>query len=135
MMGDRADRLSSRRKNRASQSDEGNDSDETDNTDNTVKTDNAGGGDNIDGADEESESLQLSHATKEQMMHLPESQHKRLHHLYNRMKADYEYEFDDDYEMNRHYFPLVLQYGLDQFEDRSVEEIRQDLSDFSEGSE
>jgi hypothetical protein len=135
MMGDRADRLSSRRKNRASQSDGGNDSDETDNTDNTVKTDNTGGGDDIDGADEESESLQLSHVTKEQMMHLPESQHKRLHHLYNRMKADYEYEFDDDYEMNRHYFPLVLQYGLDQFEDRSVEEIRQDLSDFSEGSE
>lgn len=69
------------------------------------------------------------------MMHLSEEQHKRLMHLYTRMKADYEFEFDDEFEKNRHYFPLVPQYGLDQFEDRDTAEIRQDLVEFSNGSD
>lgn len=77
----------------------------------------------------------LDENTKTQMMHLPEEQHKRLMHLYTRMKADYEFEFDDEFEKNRHYFPLVLQYGLDQFEDRDAAEIRQDLVEFSNGSD
>jgi hypothetical protein len=131
--GDRADRLSRRRKDR-SQS-EPSQSDEKDNTDNTVKTDNTEKPGEPSDTENPSESTRLSQTTKEQMMHLPKSQHKRLHHLYTRMKADYEYEYDDDFEMNRQYFPLVLRYGLDQFEERSAEEVRQDLIDFGDGSQ
>jgi hypothetical protein len=135
-MPDRADRLSSRRKGRPH--DDTPQSDEEDDTDNTVKTDNTdntGKSDETSDAGNSSESARLSQTTKEQMMHLPESQHKRLHHLYTRMKADYEYEFDEDFELNRQYFPLVLQYGLDQFEQRDAEDVRQDLVEFGEDSQ
>lgn len=125
MSDDRADRLSRRRKDRSQSRDEAssNNKFKTDNADNTGDTDNTS---NIGTLDEN---------TKTQMMHLPEEQHKRLMHLYTRMKADYEFEFDDEFEKNRHYFPLVLQYGLDQFEDRDAAEIRQDLVEFGNESD
>lgn len=127
MSDDRADRLSRRRKDRSqSRGDTSSDNTfKTDNTDNTSNTDNTDNSSNIGTLDEN---------TKTQMMHLPEEQHKRLMHLYTRMKADYEFEFDDEFEKNRHYFPLVLQYGLDQFEERDAAEIRQDLVEFSNES-
>lgn len=124
MSDDRADRLSRRRKDRSQSRDESS-SDNTFKTDNTDKTDNSDNTANVGTLDEN---------TKTQMMHLPEEQHKRLMHLYTRMKADYEFEFDDEFEKNRHYFPLVLQYGLDQFEERDAAEIRQDLVEFSNES-
>lgn len=128
---DRAGRLSRRRKDRTQLRDatSSDNPDEADEVDNTVNTDN------IDTADEPPEPVRLSQSTKGQMMHLPEDQHKRLHHLYTRMKADYEYEYDDDFEMNRHYFPLVLQYGLEQFEERDADVIRQGLIDFGDDSQ
>lgn len=106
--------------------------DETLKTDNPDKIDDT---DNTDSTDNTSNVGTLDENTKTQMMHLPEEQHKRLIHLYTRMKADYEFEFDDEFEKNRHYFPLVLQYGLDQFEDRDAAEIRQDLVEFNNGSD
>lgn len=134
---DRADRLSRRRKDRSGsdgpQSIEERSTDNTDNmdsADDTVKTDKQEYSDNTSSPDNPSGSVRLSQTTKEQMMHLPKDQHKRLHHLYTRMKADYEYEYDEDFEMNRQYFPLVLRYGLDQFEEQSAEEIRRDLAQF-----
>lgn len=118
-MGDRADRLNRRRKD-FSQSDDSS----PDNTDNTVKTDNTAGEAESDSA----QSLSLTDTRKEQMMHLPEDQHRDLHRRYNRLKADYEYEFGGDFELNRHYFPLVIQYGLDQMSQQDIETIRDDLS-------
>ena len=135
--GDRADRLSRRRKDRG----QSRDSDNIDNTVNTGKTgeidevDKTDGVDEKDSADEPFEPIKSSQSTKEQMMHLPEGQHKRLHHIYTRMKADYEYEYDEAFEMNRHYFPLVLRYGLEQFEERNAEDIRQDLAELGEDSQ
>jgi hypothetical protein len=127
MSDDRADRLSRRRKDRSQSRDDASPDNtfKADNTDNTSDTDNTDNASNVGTLDEN---------TKTQMMHLPEEQHKRLMHLYTRMKADYEFEFDDEFEKNRHYFPLVLQYGLDQFEERDTAEIRQDLVEFSNES-
>jgi hypothetical protein len=134
-MPDRAERLSTRRKDRSQdEAPQSDGEDKTDNTDNTVKTDNTEEADKASNSEEPSESARLSQTTKEQMMHLPEDQHKRLHHLYTRMKADYEYEFDEDFELNRQYFPLVLQYGLDQFEQRDAEDVRRDLVEFGDDS-
>lgn len=121
---DRADRLSRRRKDRA-QSDE---------TDNTVKTDNTDETEEDGDTVNPSKSVSLTESRKEQMMHLPEDQHKELHHVYNRLKADYEYEFGEDFEMNRHYFPLLLQYGLEQIEKRDLENLQRDLSPSEESS-
>jgi hypothetical protein len=134
---DRAARLSRRRKDRSgsdgSQSTEerstGN-TDDMDGLDDTVKTDKPESSDDTSSSDDQSEPVRLSQTTKEQMMHLPKDQYKRLHHLYTRMKADYEYEYDEDFEMNRQYFPVVLRYGLDQFEEQSAEEIRRELAEF-----
>lgn len=136
---DRADRLSRRRKDR-SQSNEfhpdedrsAENTDDIDKPDSTVKTDKPESSGDTSSSENPSTSVSLSKTTKEQMMHLPKDQHKRLHHLYTRMKADYEYEYDEDFEMNRQYFPLVLRYGLDQFEEQNAEEIRQDLAEFGE---
>lgn len=132
-MGDRADRLSNRRKGRSQ--DDTSQSDTENKTDNTVKADDTEGTDGPSNTEEGSKSARLSQTTKEQMMHLPEDQHKRLHHLYTQMKADYEYEFDEAFELNRQYFPLILQYGLDQFEKRDAEEIRHDLVEFGDDSQ
>ena len=135
-MSDRADRLSSRRKNRKQESKEA-DSDNQDNaveTDETVKTDHTDKTDKQDDTGNRPQSVSLTESRKEQMMHLPEDQHKELHHIYNRLKADYEYEFDEGFEMNRHYFPLVLQYGLEQVKQRDLEDMKRDLSSPEESS-
>lgn len=136
---DRAERLSRRRKDRSQSRDGSPDNtvktDEVDDTNKMSGIDDTDNVDNKDATDELSEPIKLSQSTKEQMMHLPADQHKRLHHLYTRMKADYEYEYDEAFEMNRHYFPLVLQYGLEQFEEREADDIRQDLAEFGDGSQ
>lgn len=46
-------------------------------------------------------------------MYLPESQKKEVQRLYNVLKAEYEYEFDEEFEKNRHFYPLLVQYGLE----------------------
>ena len=137
-MGDRADRLNRRRQDLSQSDDSSSDGEDdavkTDNTDNTEKTDN-GDGTETSAESGSAGSLSLTDSRKEQMMHLPEDQHKRLHHLYTRMKADYEYEFGEDFELNRQYFPLILQYGLDQFEQRDAEDVRQDFVEFGDDSQ
>jgi hypothetical protein len=65
-------------------------------------------------------------------MYLPQSQKKEVERLYNVLKADYEYEFDEPFEKNRHFFPLVIQYGLDELDSLDNSEIRSRLEAFSE---
>lgn len=60
-------------------------------------------------------------------MYLPQSQKKELDRLYNMLKAEYEYEFDQDFEKNRHFFPLVVQYGLDSLDSLDASEIKNRL--------
>lgn len=60
-------------------------------------------------------------------MYLPKSQKKNLERLYNVMKAEYEYEYDADFEKNRHFYPLVVQYGLERLDGLDASEIRERL--------
>lgn len=53
-------------------------------------------------------------------MYLPESQKKEVERLYTVLKADYEYEFEDEFEKNRHFFPMLIQYRLDGLEASEV---------------
>jgi len=62
-------------------------------------------------------------------MYLPESQKKTIDRLYVRMSADYELEFDEDLEKNRHFFPLLVEYGLDGLDGLDASEVRDRLDD------
>lgn len=50
---------------------------------------------------------------EEKMLYLLPEQKKELDHIYNRLKTKYEYEYDESFEKNRHFYPLVVKYGLD----------------------
>lgn len=120
MSGDRADRLSKRRQERSGT--ERNASDR-DNTENTRNTDNA---DNTDKTQDETTGP-LEETTENQMMRLTKDQYREMHHVYQRLKADYEYEFDEEFELNRHFFPLVLDHALDKLRECDANGIREQL--------
>lgn len=60
-------------------------------------------------------------------MYLPQSQKKEVERLYNVLKAEYEYEYDEEFEKNRAFYPLVVQYGLESLEDLDVSDIKERL--------
>ncbi|RLM34415.1 hypothetical protein [Haloarcula sp. Atlit-120R] len=60
-------------------------------------------------------------------MYLPKSQKKDLERLYNILKAEYEYEYDEEFEKNRAFYPLVVKYGLESLEGLDASEIRERL--------
>jgi len=62
-------------------------------------------------------------------MYLPESQTKELRRQYNILKAEYEFEYDEEFEKNRHFYPLVIQYGLESLEGITASEIRTRLEE------
>jgi hypothetical protein len=62
-------------------------------------------------------------------MYLPQSQKKELERLYNILKAEYEYEYDDEFEKNRAFYPLVVQYGLDGLDVLDASEIKTRLDE------
>lgn len=62
-------------------------------------------------------------------MYLPESQTKDLRRLYNILKAKYEFKFDEGFEKNRHFYPLVIQYGLAELEDIDTFELQKYLEE------
>lgn len=61
-------------------------------------------------------------------MYLPKGQKKDVERLYNVLKAEYEYEYDDEnFEKNRHFYPLVVQYGLESLDGLDASDIRERL--------
>ncbi|MFC7165199.1 hypothetical protein [Halospeciosus flavus] len=83
-------------------------------------------------SDESTDAAEEASVKDEQIgtyMYLPENQHRRLNHVYNRLKADYEFEFDEDFEKNRHFFPLVVEHGLDTLDGLDADEVRDRLTD------
>jgi hypothetical protein len=60
-------------------------------------------------------------------MYLPESQQKELSRLYNVLKAEYEYEHDVEFEKNRHFYPLVIEYGIDGLDSLDASDIKERL--------
>lgn len=59
-------------------------------------------------------------------MYLTESQKKDVEKLYSMMKAKYEYEYGD-FEKNRHFYPLLIKFGLDGLEGLDAQEIQEHL--------
>lgn len=64
-------------------------------------------------------------------MYLPQSQKKELERLYNVIKAEYEYEYDDQFEKNRAFYPLVVKYGFERLESFDISEIREEVQNLS----
>ena len=60
-------------------------------------------------------------------MYLPQSQKKELERLYNMLKAEYKYEYDEEFEKNRAFYPLVVKYGFESLDGLDASEIRERL--------
>lgn len=76
-------------------------------------------------------STESSETVKDQQvgtyMYLPESQKKQVARIYNVLKAEYEFEFEEEFEKNRHYYPLLIQHGLDGLDDLDAQTIKKRL--------
>lgn len=101
----------------------------------------AGGGDGAGGeasesatspeSSEQDETAEGGGVKSEQVgtyMYLPKDQKKELERLYNVLKAEYEYAYDADFEKNRHYYPLVIQYGIKSLDGLDASDIRERLA-------
>ncbi|WP_135823012.1 hypothetical protein [Halostella litorea] len=62
-------------------------------------------------------------------VYLPKAQKKQLKHVYTAAKATYEPEYDTDFEKNRHYYPLVVEFGLERVADADAEELDEMLDE------
>lgn len=60
-------------------------------------------------------------------MYLLESQKKEIDRLYNVLKAEYEFEYENELEKNRHFYPLLVQYGLESLDGLDASEIKDRL--------
>jgi hypothetical protein len=125
MTDDRSERLRKRRKNAGNRTGDGDRDDaETRSVQADDHTTNGEGGD------------QDTAPIKEQQvgtyMYLPESQVKELRRLYNILKAEFEFEYDEEFEKNRHFYPLVVQHGLEDLDGLDASEIRECLDTYYE---
>lgn len=64
-------------------------------------------------------------------MYIPKDQKKKVQRQYNVLKAEYEYEFETTFEKNRHFYPLLIQYGLDSLDGLDATEIQEHLDSIS----
>ncbi|MFB6298060.1 MAG: hypothetical protein ABEH56_06035 [Salinirussus sp.] len=87
----------------------------------------AGSDDDVSGSDSGSGSGSVKDEQTGTYMYLPTSQVKELRRVYNVLKAEYEFEFDEEFEKNRHFYPLVVAYGLEQLAELDAPEIRSRL--------
>lgn len=122
----RSDRLRRRRSQRR-------DDDETDDSSEPAETDKTDKTSNLSETDKPSKPSKPS--VKEEQtpvyMYLPESQEREIKRLYSVLKAEYEYEYDEDFEKNRHFYPLLIQYGLESLDGLDASELRDRLESVS----
>lgn len=60
-------------------------------------------------------------------MYLPESQNDRVDNVFRRLQFHYGEEYGEGLEKNRHYFPLVVRYGLDELDGLDASAVRERL--------
>lgn len=127
MSDDRSERLRQRRKQSQERAQDANASE----TDELSKPDEQSQPSNLSKQDAPADSDADDSSVKEEQvgtyMYLPQSQKKELEHLYNMLKAEYEYEYDEEFEKNRAFYPLVVQYGLEGLESLDASDIKERL--------
>lgn len=62
-------------------------------------------------------------------IYLPSDQKDEAGHVYNAAKATYERENEGTFEKNRHYYPLVVEYGLERVDGADAGELAEMLKD------
>ena len=129
MSDDRSERLRQRRKQSQERAREGGGS-EASETDDMSQPAEPSKPSKLDKADNTEADVDDSSVKEEQVgtyMYLPQSQKKELERLYNMLKAEYEYEFDEEFEKNRAFYPLVVKYGFESLDGLDASEIRERL--------
>ena len=139
MSDDRAERLRENRnraKQRAQDGNSSGDDPSRSETSKPSKPSEASKQETVDQSPEESENSdpngdsKHSNVKKDQVgtyMYLPENQHQELSRQFNLLKAEYEYEYNEEFEKNRHFYPLVIEYGLESLESLDASEIQEKL--------
>lgn len=130
MSDDRSERLRQRRKRSKDKAQDSDQSaiDEPSKTDEPSKSGKLSKPSKLDETDEPDK--QNESVKEEQVgtyMYLPKSQKKDLERVYNILKAEYEYEYDEEFEKNRSFYPLVVEYGLDSLDGLDASEIKDHL--------
>ena len=130
MSDDRASRLRDRRrrtKEKLDTSDNPDNIDKTNKPDNTSKpskSDTPTDTDETSSRESSKESTSVKADRPAQMMYLPEEMKREMDRQFGILETEYEYEFGDDFEKNRHYFPLLVQAGLDSLDELDVQDIK-----------
>lgn len=133
MTDDRSERLRKRR-NRSIENVKGHRQTTTESDTGEPTVDNQGSSNESNAGTESSvgDSVSIKDEQVGTYMYLPEFQTKELRRLYNVLKAEYEFKYDDEFEKNRHFYPLVVQYGLDGLDGLDTSEIRSQLEQLYE---
>jgi hypothetical protein len=133
MSDDRAERLRENRNRAKQRAQDGNSSGDDPSQSETSKPSKQETVDQSPGESENSDTdrdSEHSNVKKDQVgtyMYLPENQHQELSRQFNLLKAEYEYEYNKEFEKNRHFYPLVIEYGLDSLESLDASEIQEKL--------
>ena len=70
-----------------------------------------------------SSSQTIKDERREKMFYLSPEQHKEVDYVYNKLKTEYEYEYEETFLKNRHYYPLVVKHGLDDLDGLEPSEV------------
>lgn len=122
-MSDRSERLRQRRRQakKKKQSDEPDDQSEPSKSSELSQPDKQSKPDEPD--DDGDSSVKSEHVGT--YMYLPPEQKKDLKHVFGRIKADYEYQYDEEFEKNRHFYPLLVQCGLESLDSWDISDVRE----------
>jgi len=127
-MSERADRLSKKRKETEGKIRERAGVDEADETEQPSEPSELDEPEQTDEPDE-SDETPVKDEQVGTYLYLPEGQREELRYRYKLLAAEYEREFGEDFEKNRHYYPLVVQYGLDRLESADVTDVKELLDE------
>ncbi len=58
-------------------------------------------------------------------MYLPEGLKEDVDRYYKKLSGDYEFEYGDELEKNRHYYQLVVRHGFEAVREADTEEVRE----------
>lgn len=124
---DRAERLRERRNRTKEKRPEADEQSEASKPSEQSETDEAA---ESDETDDESESVKDTRTGT--YMYLPEEQSSELSYQFKRLSAEYERETGEEFEKNRHFYPLVISHGLDSLEQWDGSDVK-DAIESSDG--
>lgn len=124
MSNDRSERLRQRRR----KSREKAETDENDEPSNSSKPSEPSETDDT-GDSSETDEQSVKNERVGTYMYLTDEQKKDMNYLFNQIQTEYEYQYDEEFEKNRHFYPLVIKYGLESLDGLDVSEVRKRIEE------